>query len=74
MVTPGSENGRYFEKNRVNPKNLYVFKKKKKSLRDESNGTKHKGFDEIEILMSFSVFIEFTFRAYLALSEYICFS
>ena len=25
MVTSGSENGRYFETNRVNPRNLYIF-------------------------------------------------
>ena len=41
MVTSSSENGRYFKTNRVNPINLYIFKKT--FLRDKFNGTKHYG-------------------------------
>ena len=40
MFTSGSENGKYFETNRVNPIISIFFKT---SLRDESNGTKHYG-------------------------------
>ena len=40
MVTSGSENGRYFKTNRVNPINSIFFKT---FLRDKFNGTKHYG-------------------------------
>ena len=59
MVTTGSENGRYFELNRVNRirKPLYLFE----TIPTVQNIT---GFDEVEtLMMSFPVFTEFTFRA-----------
>ena len=72
MVTSGSENGRYFETNRVNPINLYIFE----NISFETNPTVPNitGFEVEILMMSFPVFIEITFRAYLARSEYIYFS
>ena len=60
MVISGSENVRYFETNRVNPKNVYIKKKKEKKKKKKKKKKKEnknissrriQGFDEVEILM-----------------------